>query len=121
MNNANINQLINGSYDYTEHAETRSRSRAARTRIMCFILKGANGVSTNGVTANFKFLTEGLFGYSRPSPRNVVNWSFECTSVHTTLVRDQGLPLRPPQPASPDPLVVEVRLELAAGGAYAHD
>ena len=27
--------------------------------------KGANGVSTNWVTANFVFLTEGLFGYSR--------------------------------------------------------
>ena len=27
--------------------------------------KGTNGVSTNGVTANFMFLTERLFGYSR--------------------------------------------------------
>ena len=27
--------------------------------------KGANGVSTNGVTANFMCLTEGPFGYSR--------------------------------------------------------
>ena len=28
--------------------------------------KGTNGVSTNGVTANFSFcLTEGLFGHSR--------------------------------------------------------
>ena len=27
--------------------------------------KGTNGVSTDGVAANFMFLTEGLFGYSR--------------------------------------------------------
>ena len=27
--------------------------------------KGTNGVSTDGVTANFMFLTEGLFGHSR--------------------------------------------------------
>ena len=33
------------------------RTRATR--------KGTNGISTNGVTASFMFLTEGLFGYSR--------------------------------------------------------
>ena len=31
----------------------------------CYIRKGTNGVSTNGVTANFRFSTEGPLGYSR--------------------------------------------------------
>ena len=42
----------------------QGRVRAGVEQRGAGVWKGTNGVSTNGVTANFMFLTEGLLGYS---------------------------------------------------------
>ena len=62
-------------------APPRTPTRARlRMGCLCCRRKGTNGVSTNGVTANFMFLTEGLFGYSV----NLLVYSQKCQGVHVS-------------------------------------
>ena len=102
--------------------------------------KGTNGVSSNGVTANFIFFDRGTFGvlpltyfYLPQSARvylfqqSVKNRYFCAAAalVLTPLVRSQRrlhAPLRlPPADAHADPLLGHALLGLLAGGRHARD